>query len=140
MTTASAERSDAPYGFTEDDTRFWESAREGRLEFQKCDKCDFVRWPAAGVCPECLSRSSKWVEVEGKGTLWSHVVYHRAYLAEFKAEVPYSVGLVTLDCGVQLLTRLVDMPTGGPRVDMRVEADFRELGSHGIVPVFRPAS
>lgn len=135
--------SSAPYGFTGDDQPFWDGGKESRLVFQRCDECEYFRWPAAGVCPECLSRSATWTEVAGTGTLWSHVVYHRAYAAAFKDEVPYPVGLVQLECGVRLLTRLVDLdPEAGveAEVGMPVSVRFRELGERGVVPVFGPTA
>ncbi|MCU1483028.1 MAG: hypothetical protein JWQ19_3814 [Subtercola sp.] len=138
--TARAEVStQTPYLPTEDDTRFWQSAAEGHLLFQKCDQCSYIRWPAAGVCPECLSRASTWLEVDGVGTLWSNVTYRRAYAASLKEQVPYPVGLVELDCGVRLLTRLVDLPHEGAEVGMALTVDYREVGDHGVVPVFGPA-
>jgi hypothetical protein len=128
-----------PYGETEGDERFWRNAQDGRLTFQRCDDCEFVRWPAAGVCPECLSRNSTWVPVEGRGTLWSNVVYHRAYAPAHKDEIPYPVGLVELDCGVRLVTRLVDVTPGVDAVGTRVSVKYTEIGQHGTVPAFGPA-
>lgn len=130
MTTA------APYGPTCDDQPFWDAARDGKLSFQQCHQCSFIRWPAAGVCPECLSREASWVDVEGSGTVWSNVVYHRAYAPTFKDEIPYAVGLVELDCGVRLVTRLVDVEPGTDIVGARVTVRFAPLGEHGVVPVF----
>ncbi len=124
---------------TGDDSPFWAGAREGRLEFQHCASCGFVRWPAAGVCPECLSRDFAWRPVEPVGTVWSWVVYHRAYSAALRERVPYDVALVELDCGVRLLTRLTGFAGGDDPVGTRVVARFEELGEHGRVPVFAPA-
>lgn len=130
---------EAPFGPTGDDQPFWAAAAEGRLTFQRCDDCGFVRWPASGVCPECLSRRATWVAVEGTGTIWSHVVYHRAYAADLKPDVPYAVGLVQLDCGVRLVSRLVGFDPGAPEVGQEVAVRYQELGDHGTVAVFGPA-
>lgn len=131
---------EAPLGRTGDDQPFWDGASQGRLTFQQCDSCGFVRWPAAGVCPECLSRAATWTEVTGRGTIWSHVVYHRAYAVALQAEVPYAVGLVELECGVRLLTRLVDFAPSQPEVGQEVSVRYQVLGSHGTVAVFGPAA
>jgi hypothetical protein len=128
----------APYGLTGDDQPFWDAARGGRLVFQRCDDCGYVRWPAAGVCPECLSRAATWTEVAGTGTLWSFVVYHRAYAPSLKDQVPYPVILVELDCGVRLVSRLADAGPEGAEVGMPVSVRYREVGGHGVVPVFGP--
>ena len=119
------------------DDPFWAAAAEGRLSFQRCDGCGFIRWPAAGVCPECLCRSATWTEVDGTGTLWSYVVYHRAYASAGIPPVPYNVALVELDCGPRLLTRLAETGPGvepGARVTVRFEDD----PVYGAIPVFAP--
>lgn len=134
-----SEASAAPFGLTGDDQPFWDGAAEGRLTFQTCDDCAFVRWPASGVCPECLSRAATWQDVAGTGTIWSHVVYHRAYAPSLKADVPYSVALVQLDCGVRLVSRLVDFEGSSPEVGQAVSVRYQELGDHGTVAVFGPA-
>lgn len=123
---------------TQDDTRFWDEATQGRLVFQRCADCAFLRWPAAGVCPECLGRGFAWEEVEPHGTVWSYVVYHRAYAGELKERVPYNVALVELDCGVRLLTTLVDVPEDVDQMGARVSARFEAVGEHPAVPVFNP--
>jgi hypothetical protein len=116
------------------DGPFWSAARDGRLSLQHCADCGYVRWPAAGVCPECLSRSFTWDDVAGTGTVWSYVVYHRAYARTGIPEVPYNVALVELDCGARLLTRLAEPTDPGARVAVA----FEEVPEHGLVPVFRP--
>jgi uncharacterized protein len=122
----------------QDDSRFWAEAAQGRLVFQRCDDCAYLRWPAAGVCPECLSRSFAWEQVEPAGTVWSHVVYHRAYAAHLKERVPYSVTLVELDCGVRLVSTLVGFDGADP-MGARVVARFEPVGENPAVPVFGPA-
>ena len=119
-------------------TDFWSEAAEGRLVFQRCEECRFLRWPAAGVCPECLSRAFALEEVEPTGKVWSQVVYHRAYAADLKQRVPYVVALVELDCGVRLLTTLVDFPDDEDPVGAEVSARFGSVGEHQRVPMFGP--
>jgi hypothetical protein len=129
----------APYGPTGDDQPFWDAAADGRLVFQRCDECGYIRWPAAGVCPECLSRRATWTEVDGTGTLWSFVVYHRAYAPSLRDQVPYPVVLVELACGVRLVSRLADIDPAKAEPGMAVSVRYREVGEHGVVPVFGPA-
>lgn len=124
---------------TQDDSRFWEEAAEGRLVFQRCQQCAFLRWPAAGVCPECLDRGFVWEQVEPKGTVWSYAVYHRAYAANLRERVPYNVALVELECGVRLLTTLVGFEDGADPMGADVVAHFQAVGDHDSVPVFGPA-
>lgn len=123
---------------TQHDSRFWQEAAEGRLVFQRCQQCAFLRWPAAGVCPECLHRGYEWEQVEPRGTVWSYAVYHRAYSAGLRERVPYNVALVQLECGARLLSTLVGFEDGIDPMGAAVEARFEAVGEHERVPVFRP--
>ena len=61
------------------------------------------------------------------GTIWSFVVYHRAFAAELKDEIPYTVAMVQLDDGPYLVGRFDD--DNGPAViGDRVTAVFTEAG------------
>ena len=104
---------------------FWDAARRGRLVIQRCATCGELRWPPLVGCPECRGRDATWDEVRPTGTIWSFVVYHRAFAAELKDEIPYTVAMVQLDDGPYLVGRFED--AGGPLViGDRVTAVFAE--------------
>ena len=106
---------------------FWDAARNGRLVIQRCQACGELRWPPLVGCPECHSRDTTWDEVRPTGTIWSFVVYHRAFAAELKDEIPYTVAMVHLDDGPYLVGRFDD--AGGPPViGDPVTAVFTETG------------
>jgi uncharacterized OB-fold protein len=106
---------------------FWDAARRGRLVIQRCKACGELRWPPLVGCPECHSRDATWDEVRPTGTIWSFVVYHRAFAAELKDEIPYTVAMVQLDDGPYLVGRFDD--AGGPPViGDPVTAVFTETG------------
>ena len=115
--------------------QFWDAAADGVLQFQRCTACAYLRWPVAGVCPECLSREWQWAASTGTGTVWSYVVYHHAYRAEYRERLPYNVALVELDEGVRLLSRIVgEQPA---HVGQRVQVTFAAIdGGARPVPVF----
>jgi uncharacterized OB-fold protein len=104
---------------------FWDAARRGRLVIQRCATCGELRWPPLVGCPECRGRDATWDEVSPRGTIWSFVVYHRAFAAELKDEIPYTVVMVELDEGPYLLGRFED-PGRPPVIGDRVTAVFTE--------------
>jgi uncharacterized OB-fold protein len=67
------------------------------FHLQACAGCGLVRYPPTTACPWCISRESKWVPVEGKGTVHSYTEVHHAIQPAFKAVAPYLVPLVDLD-------------------------------------------
>jgi hypothetical protein len=96
------------------------------LVIQRCTACGELRWPPLAGCPECRSRDTTWDEVAPSGTIWSFVVYHRAFAAELKNEIPYTVVMVELDDGPYLVGRFVN--TGrAAAVGDRVAAEFMEI-------------
>jgi uncharacterized protein len=116
---------------------FWEAARRRRLVIQRCRSCGELRWPPLAGCPECRSRDTTWDEVAPNGTVWSFVVYHRAFAAELKDEIPYTVVMVELDEGPHLVGRFVNVGRP-PAIGDRVTAEFTEID--GVPSVrWRPA-
>jgi uncharacterized OB-fold protein len=102
---------------------FFEAAAQGRLVVQRCESCKNLRWPPLSGCPDCHSRDTTWLEVRPSGTIWSFVVYHRAFQSELRSQIPYTVAMVELDDGPYMVGRL----TAGDRTPVvgdRVVAEF----------------
>ena len=66
-----------------DTKMFWEGCKEHKLEIQRCKKCGKLRWPAAFLCPDCLTddmyenaslhdESGAWQMIFGVNTVPSH--------------------------------------------------------------------
>ncbi|MUL64566.1 hypothetical protein BOO86_08845 [Mycobacterium sp. CBMA 234] len=102
---------------------FFDAAAQGRLVVQRCDSCKNLRWPPLSGCPDCHSRETTWVEVKPSGTIWSFVVYHRAFQPELRSQIPYAVAMVELDDGPYMVGRLV-AGDRTPAVGDRVVAEF----------------
>jgi len=81
----------------ENEAPFWKAAAQGELRIQKCTRCDRLRFPPRSMCPRCQSTESDWVQVSGRGTIYSYVVPHPPLLAQFGELAPYNVILVSLD-------------------------------------------
>lgn len=102
----------------------WEGARAGRLCVQKCKSCGKLRYPPNRWCAECRSDQSEWVDLSGRGKIWSWCIFHRLYFKGFENEMPYAVVLVELDEGVRLYSNLVGVAHNDIRIGMRVRAEF----------------
>ena len=105
---------------------FFAAAAEGRLTCQRCNSCQALRWPPLPGCPECRSLDTAWVDVAPSGTIWSYVVYNRAFQAALKDQIPYTVAMVQLDDGPYLVGRLTPGEKQ-PSVGDRVEAEFLDI-------------
>lgn len=118
---------------------FWDAARAGRLDVQRCGNCGTLRFPPARICDECLSEDVAWVTVSGRAAVWSMCEFHRLYFKGFAAELPYNVALVRLDEGPRMYTNLVGIPYKGIKIGMRVQAVFEPVTDDVTLVKFRPA-
>jgi uncharacterized OB-fold protein len=121
---------------------FWDAARAGRLEIQRCNTCRRYQHPPEPVCHSCLSFDLGSAEVSGRGTVYSYEIATQAFHPYFADKLPYVIAVVELDeqPGLKLLTNLVDFPEEALAVDARVEVQFHPLTDRISLPVFRPAA
>ena len=114
---------------------FWEAARSGRLELQRCRRCAQLRYFPAAICPSCLSIESDWEVMSGEATLYAYTTVHRAPNASFAKEAPYTVAIVDLSEGVRMMGRLEGGPQGGSVIG--VSLVFDGVGDSGAGPWLR---
>ena len=91
-----------------DTKMFWEGCKEHKLEIQRCKKCGKLRWPAAFLCPDCLSSETEMQEMSGDGTLYSYVTFQKAFHPSVQDKLPYTVGVIELEGGVRIISNIVD--------------------------------
>jgi uncharacterized OB-fold protein len=132
ITEAPADEPRGPY------EPYWRSGEGGRLTLPRCASCGHVFWPPSDVCPECLSDAVEWDEVDGRGTVWSVAVYHRAYTPALADEVPYQCILVELDCGPRMISRFASKGAARAVPGQRVIATRAKLNeSRPPMPCFQ---
>jgi uncharacterized OB-fold protein len=92
---------------------FWRALAEGRFLTARCGGCAELHFPPRPICPRCHHDKTTWVELSGRGVLYSRTRVHAAG-GTFAAFAPYSVGIVDLAEGVRLLTRLLPSASALP--------------------------
>jgi uncharacterized OB-fold protein len=119
---------------------WWQAAAEHRLLVQRCADCGVTRMPPGPLCPDCRSFNRTWLEVSGRGTVYTYTVVHRAYVPSLADRLPYVVIVVDLDgaAGARLTSNLVDADPATVRVGMAVEVVWEDMGPGLSVPRFRP--
>ena len=111
---------------------YWESAKNGKLLVKTCKACGKLHYYPRTLCPHCLNSDTDWVEVSGKGTIYTYSVMRRT-------ETPYVIAYVTLEEGVTMLSNIVECDVDGVAVGQAVEVVFRDTEGGHSLPVFRPA-
>ncbi len=88
---------------------FWKGLATGRFLVTRCSSCHRATFPPKSFCPHCWHRETVWDEVGGQGKLYAQTVIHAAP-ATFSEEAPLHVGIVDLDEGLRIATRILDKP------------------------------
>jgi uncharacterized OB-fold protein len=103
--------------------QFEAGLQEGELRIQSCHNCGKPNMYPRSHCPFCQSTDLGWVAAAGGGVLHSYTVVRAVPPRGFEDELPYALGIVKLDEGVQLLARLEPSGDGdwaGYACDVRV--------------------
>jgi uncharacterized protein len=86
--------------------RFWDGLAEGRLQTTQCAACGRFSFPPKFFCPHCWHREVAWAPLSGRGRLYAATAVHAAPMV-FRDEAPYRVGIVDLEEGLRLATRML---------------------------------
>lgn len=124
---------------TEENTRYWESARRHALELQRCGGCGRFRYPPATFCPRCLSHEAEWLPVSGRAAVYSFIVVHQRYDPSFADELPYNVAVVELDEGPRLVTNIIGCRNDEIHIGMPLRLVYEDVTEEFTLPKFRPA-
>ena len=109
---------------------------------EKCHRCSdcgrHVFYPRS-LCPYCLSESLEWVEVSGRGKLYSFTVVRRAMHPAFQEDVPYVYAIVELEEGPRVTSNVINCPLEAVRVDMPLRAVYDSVTPEVTLLKFEPA-
>jgi len=113
---------------------YWDGVAGRKLLLKWCPECKKAHHPRRIVCTFCSNCDLGSVQASGRGTVYSFSEVHRAAIDVFAKSTPYIVGVVRLDEGVHLFTRLI--PSGPVAIGAPVTVDFRVLELGQLLPVF----
>ena len=116
---------------------FWAAVRQRRLVAPKCQACKLVFLYPRVTCPRCLAREFQWLDLSGRGRVYSCTVVRQAAHPAFVVDVPYVFAVIELDEGPRLASNVVGCPPEEVAPDQPVEVLFEDRGDH-VVPLFRP--
>ena len=119
---------------------WWEAAAEHRLVVQRCTACGQTRLPPAPLCASCRSTESDWLEVPGRGEVYTYTTVHRPIAAG--QELPFVVAVIALEesGGLRMISNLVDVKPEALAVGLPVELVWEDMSADLAIPRFRPIS
>lgn len=122
---------------TQDNTFFFEGAKQHKLLIQKCTACGTLRHPPRPSCANCRSFDWEPLEASGRGTIFSYTVNHYPQVPAF--DYPLVVALVELEEGTRLIANVAGITPETVHIGMAVEAGFEDFDEGLSLPVFHPA-
>jgi len=110
------------------------AAARGRLELQVCLDCAVVQYPPREICRACLSHRLAWRPQSGRGELISETTLRNAQELFFRERLPWRVGNVRLDAGVNVMAFLHEKVAAAP-CRVHVEAALDRAGQAVLLAV-----
>lgn len=128
---------DLPSQFANGDSiSYWQAARDGKLEFQRCRSCGQVQFPPRHQCARCWSDDIGTIQASGKGVIESVTVVRRAPLGQFRERVPYAIASIVCEEGPRMITNLVGDNTLDAKIGDRVTVCFEPDANGNVLPQF----
>ena len=94
----------------------------------ECGACDRVQFPMASTCPACGSPEVAQVHLPTRGTLWGWTAV-TAPPPGYLGTVPFGFGVVELDGGLRVITRIEEADPERLAFGMPMRLVVVELGS-----------
>ena len=117
------------------DTSYEQFLNEYKIMGSKCKKCGALALPPRPICVSCFGSEMEWVQLKGTGKLaaFTSIVVAPPYMVKegFGRGNPYTVGVVELDEGVKVVSRIVGVDSKKPeqiKVGTSLKAEFIKKG------------
>ena len=78
-----------------DSDPYWREAGQGRLVITRCPECQAFVWIPRPFCPVHMDTTTEWLEVSGRGVVYSYTRVERGNGA-FAGCAPYTLEYVEL--------------------------------------------
>lgn len=116
------------------DAVFRAGLAEGRVRIQKCGACDRHIFFPRVLCPHCGGTTLNWVEVSGKGTVYTATTVRQ----KPERGGDYNISMIDLAEGVRMMSRVEGIDPADVRIGMPVSAYVGNIdGTPGVL--FKPA-
>ncbi len=115
---------------------FWDALRERRFLLQRCTACGcFAGYPKV-FCPHCYSDALTWVEASGKGRIYTYSTVVANPPSTFIGDLPYTIGIVSLEEGPRFLAQVVGVAPEEVRCDLPVRIAYSVGEDSLVMPYF----
>jgi uncharacterized protein len=120
---------------------FWDGAKAGKLMMQRCKDCGSWVFCPRPICVECNGDKLEWVQMSGKGTVFSFTIVREVVghaLRGFAPDIPYVTAWIDLDEGPRFCSNIIGCPIERVSIGMPVEVVFEDTEQGIVLPKFKP--
>ena len=117
---------------------WWTRIRAGEKLVQRCETCDYRQLHPRRRCNQCGGAKLTLQPVSGNAMLYTFTTIHHNAPSDFIDQVPYTLAVVRLQEGPQMLSRLVNCALDRVACDMPLRWRLETLGGQ-LLPCFEPA-
>lgn len=115
---------------------FWEGCRNGQFLLQYCNACGALNWFPRDYCVDCGHHGFTWKPSTGRGVLETYSIVHRPMNEAWKSEVPYMLGMVKLDEGIRMVSRIESHHGEDTALGAPVRVKFVPVSEEFMLPHF----
>src|SRR4030088_1603368 len=76
---------------------FWQAAHDHRLVAPRCTTCGTFRMPPGPFCWRCRDQEVDWVELSGRGLVFTYCITCHALIPQLKDYIPYVTAIIELE-------------------------------------------
>ena len=116
---------------------YWQATKRHEFVAQQCRACGYTHLPPGPVCTNCLSAEQDWIQLSGKGTIYSYGIYYQLWHPGFTEDIPYNVALIQLAEGPEIISQVVGCKNEELDCGLEVEVAFDEVTPEIALPKFR---
>lgn len=91
----------------------------------KCEECGALYSVPKLFCLKCNSKKLSWIQFKGVGKLISYTIVYVPH-PRFQNEAPYVLGIVELEEGVKLLSRIKNIKLEDLKIGLPLKIDFEK--------------
>jgi uncharacterized OB-fold protein len=98
--------------------------------------------PPSPFCWKCRSQDVDWVELSGRGTVFTFSVARHPFIPQLADAVPYVIAVVELEDapGVRLIANVIDIDPEEVRIGMPVSVAWDDIDANTTIPRFTPVA
>lgn len=119
---------------------FWRAAGEHRLVAPRCTNCGTFRMPPVPFCHTCRHQDVEWVELSGRGTVFTFVITRRALIPQLEDAVPNVVAVIDLEGapGCRLVSNVLEVDPEAVEIGLPVVVAWDDVNETVTIPRFVP--